>query len=348
MRPRATASRGRILPPMEARAEASPDRSDAFAFAFDARCPRCGYDQTGTLAAMRDACPLESRCVECGLEFRWGDLSSGRLSTPQWLVEHAPALGFPIALLKTFLVAPVGVVLWRQLRLEHPTRSGRLLALPLAALVAVLLVVTFRAVVEGDRSIRTMAAAMPIGSTAPSAADRMRTALRTIVLPLSDRAERVVAADPMGAPRTLMVASPRRRLLSSGSPVLAAAWGLSFVAATASALAFLALPFARTRAKAEPRHLARCVVYLFATLPFVALVILVLEPNAAWGVAGAARSPLDLLTDPRVLGAWGVWLFPWWWSACRFYVRMRHAWLVAAAVTGIGFAGAAIAAIAWA
>jgi len=49
-------------------------------------CPRCGYNLRGTLDAWKDACPLEGRCSECGLEIEWGRLFvEGNLP---WLFEH--------------------------------------------------------------------------------------------------------------------------------------------------------------------------------------------------------------------------------------------------------------------
>ncbi|MCC7390586.1 MAG: hypothetical protein IT431_17690 [Phycisphaerales bacterium] len=51
-------------------------------------CPRCGYDQTGAVAAWTDRCPLRGRCPECGIDFRWRDVLRPELDTPRWFVER--------------------------------------------------------------------------------------------------------------------------------------------------------------------------------------------------------------------------------------------------------------------
>jgi hypothetical protein len=321
------------------------DRSTAWEVAFDPRCPRCGYDQTGALAAMRDACPLESRCVECGLELRWGELASGRLSAPRWLVEHAPRSRAAIALLTTFVVAPIGIVLWRALRLENPTIAARLLALLVAAVMTVLLIVASPGVLEANRMLDRNVAGLPIGTPSPGLGVRASLAGRIVGMPLSDRPLTVALLGPTGAPTTFTLAPPRRLLFGAFSPVLAAAWWLSFVTAVGSLIAFVAMPATRRQAKVEARHFARCVVYLFATLPFVALAILLLEPRTLWWGGRTTPSALAVFEDPRVLGAWIVWLFPWWWTACRFYLRLARPALAAGAATAIGILVAGAAAV---
>jgi len=59
-------------------------------------CPRCGYDQSGVIAAWTIKCPLHHKCSECGLE-----LDLARVVNPQryrvaWFFEHLPRrrLGF--------------------------------------------------------------------------------------------------------------------------------------------------------------------------------------------------------------------------------------------------------------
>jgi hypothetical protein len=51
-------------------------------------CPRCGYDLTGLVASWIEACPLTTRCTECGLEFSCGNVLSPRLLGPGWSYEH--------------------------------------------------------------------------------------------------------------------------------------------------------------------------------------------------------------------------------------------------------------------
>lgn len=52
-------------------------------------CPRCGYDQSGEVAAWTDRCPVNGRCPECGTRFAWADLFDPRRQDLRWLVEHA-------------------------------------------------------------------------------------------------------------------------------------------------------------------------------------------------------------------------------------------------------------------
>ncbi|MBX3390375.1 MAG: hypothetical protein KF691_13075 [Phycisphaeraceae bacterium] len=51
------------------------------------KCPCCGYDQSGEVARWRDRCPMDGRCVECGLAFDWRDVFASPLCPG--LVEHA-------------------------------------------------------------------------------------------------------------------------------------------------------------------------------------------------------------------------------------------------------------------
>ncbi|MCH8509668.1 MAG: hypothetical protein LAT64_12975, partial [Phycisphaerales bacterium] len=51
-------------------------------------CPRCGYDQSGEVAAWTDRCPVAGTCPECGTEFRWADLFDPARQDFPWLVEH--------------------------------------------------------------------------------------------------------------------------------------------------------------------------------------------------------------------------------------------------------------------
>jgi hypothetical protein len=298
---------------------------------------------------MRDACPLESRCVECGLDFRWGELASGRLSAPRWLIEHAPRSRTPLALVTTLVVAPVGFLLWRALRLENPTVAPRLVALLVAALAAVLVVVASPAAVEADRMLVANVVALTRTGTmtapAPGPATRAILALRVVSMPLSDRPISVAVPMRPGGSVPVTVPSPRRLVLGSTTAVLTAAWWLSFVTVVGSVLAFLAMPATRRRAKVQPRHFARCIVYLFATLPFVALAILLLEPRTPWWGGRNAPASLAVFEDPRVLGAWTAWLLPWWWAACRFYLRLARPALAAVAATAIGILVAGVAAV---
>ncbi len=94
-------------------------------------CPRCDHDLRSEPMQWTEACPLEGRCPECGLRFRWADLVHPRLVLPGWSVE-GPARGRDALrrLPAQVLVATVRPrMLHRRVRLEHRRRPGRLLAM---------------------------------------------------------------------------------------------------------------------------------------------------------------------------------------------------------------------------
>ncbi|MGJ8637314.1 MAG: hypothetical protein ACSHX5_10760 [Phycisphaerales bacterium] len=52
-------------------------------------CPKCGYDQSGTIATWTTQCPLQGTCPECGYQLSWPDVvNPSRIHLP-WFVEHA-------------------------------------------------------------------------------------------------------------------------------------------------------------------------------------------------------------------------------------------------------------------
>lgn len=51
-------------------------------------CPRCGYDQSGTLDTWTDRCPVYGQCPECGTRFEWAVLLDPTRVDLPWLVEH--------------------------------------------------------------------------------------------------------------------------------------------------------------------------------------------------------------------------------------------------------------------
>jgi hypothetical protein len=112
-----------------------------------ANCPRCGHDLRGPQAGWGDACPLGGRCSECGLDFAWGDVLSGRLHFPRWSTEDARGVVSWLGRVPRQLV--VATFAWRrmlrQLRLEHAIRPVRLLSglsLPVILLAMIVVLVT--------------------------------------------------------------------------------------------------------------------------------------------------------------------------------------------------------------
>lgn len=88
-------------------------------------CPRCGYDQSGIVAAWTEACPLTGTCSECGLSFSWRDVLDSRFFGPHWSFEHAarPRLR---QLWSTAWRTLAPWIIWRRLGLPHKVRPLRL------------------------------------------------------------------------------------------------------------------------------------------------------------------------------------------------------------------------------
>jgi hypothetical protein len=56
-------------------------------------CPKCGYDQSGAIAAWETRCPLGGQCPECGFAFSWADVINPSRVVLPWYVEHALSRG---------------------------------------------------------------------------------------------------------------------------------------------------------------------------------------------------------------------------------------------------------------
>lgn len=104
-------------------------------------CPRCDHDLRSEPMSWTTVCPLEGRCTECGLAFRWADLLHPGLSLPAWSVEGPARWRDAARRLPAQLVVATVLprLLHRQLRLEHRRRPGRLLAVVGLLAAAVLL-----------------------------------------------------------------------------------------------------------------------------------------------------------------------------------------------------------------
>ncbi len=84
-------------------------------------CPRCGYDQSGIIAAWKDACPLTTTCSECGYEFLNRDVLSRR-PRPFEHARRSLARSFAFTVLRS--LRPWSF--WRWLQMEHWIVPGRL------------------------------------------------------------------------------------------------------------------------------------------------------------------------------------------------------------------------------
>lgn len=90
-------------------------------------CPRCGYDQSGGVAAWTDRCPVEGRCPECGTGFGWADLFDPSRQRLGWYAEHAGSCwGALRRSLSTVAYAVLPWVFWARVRVQSEARPGRL------------------------------------------------------------------------------------------------------------------------------------------------------------------------------------------------------------------------------
>src|SRR5262245_53782582 len=114
-------------------------------------CPRCGYDQSGAIAAWERAgpgrCPLDGRCTECGLEFAWRDLLNPEYARRGTFFEHART-GLAGAFARTWVRCLWPWSLWRWVRMEQaivPARLGAFAALATALFGVAALALAFGA-----------------------------------------------------------------------------------------------------------------------------------------------------------------------------------------------------------
>ncbi len=97
------------------------------------KCPRCGYDQSGAVAAWTDRCPVRGCCPECGTGFAWADLFDPGRQDLGWLVEHATGIRQAIRRTPATLTRIVRPwVFWRAVGVLARVRPGVLAAWCLA------------------------------------------------------------------------------------------------------------------------------------------------------------------------------------------------------------------------
>lgn len=102
--------------------------------AWDAKCPRCGYDLAGEVGRWADVCPLDGLCPECGLGFEWRDLFDPRRQVLTGFVEHARGwkqTAWWCA--RTCVWAFTILVFWRRVKMHHRIDLRRAAAAMLGA-----------------------------------------------------------------------------------------------------------------------------------------------------------------------------------------------------------------------
>lgn len=103
------------------------------------RCPRCGYDQRGVIAAWKEFCPIDGTCAECGLTFLWRDVLNPIDPVANWSVEQARSwIALPWRAIRTLMMMAMPWRFWAQIQMHHPIRVAPIAAM--YALIAVFIV----------------------------------------------------------------------------------------------------------------------------------------------------------------------------------------------------------------
>lgn len=301
-------------------------------------CPRCGYNLRGVVETWKDSCPLDGTCSECGLAFAWREILSERVRPPQWCVEVGPVGSLRRTIPGTVLRVNRARLFWRSISMRLPLRWDRLVLLNVALLVAAyVLLCTMSAATTGAYLWKENASQ---GVTVT--ADEMKAIATSLVQPWSPEPIGTITVAWRAVPMPLR--SPRELLMiiwtrgHIGVVTHLAVGSLVFMP-----LVFIVLPIARRRAKVRWAHIGRIALYTPAVI-FLPLAIL-FAADAMRTVDQWTSGDVWLLDLLAELGGWLARLIPpallimfwWWWrSACRHYLRMQRADLVAISIVLIG------------
>lgn len=285
-------------------------------------CPRCRYDQSGSIATWQDSCPVAGQCSECGLTFLWRDVLNEKFRALDGYFEHAPRFS-PIKLINTILAVHRPWQFWSKLQMHHRIEWARLISLFLIATLFVL----------------------------PICIAAWLLAAVVVTQAVSAYTSGGVYAGPV-IENTVWQALRMTRDSSLNDMFTAAGWAGLWAAAWCLIPFTLALlPQTRRRCRFHASHVARVAVYSFALVPVLlmirgtALLALHLWTYVTWTTTFAA--------SPGVT-TWIMWLDRWWyevvfgvqvaivwwfWScALRRYGRVPHAEGVALAAVTIATA----------
>lgn len=296
-------------------------------------CPRCGYDLSGIVSAWTRSCPLDGRCSECGLQFPWRFVLDSRLRGPGWSIEHWQEgdgrLGFVRRLLGTSARAYEPRRLWQSLGMHHRIRWVMLL----------------RGCAFGVLVSYVVASAVAIG-------------LRTLLMYLY--------VDAMGWTGTGLWQSTAALVcwpLAEGQHYF---WWPMLLDTAWLATWFWLMPvcfviFRRTlrAARVRPAHIVRITLYGLMGWPLVLAIYSVLCVDAremAGELLDQASRALVNSSGPvagfdewlgagmAVLGAMliGLWQGVFWWRAIKWYLKLRHAFLTAVAITIVSLLGSIV------
>ncbi len=311
-------------------------------------CPRCDYDLAGQVAAWTTRCPLDGTCPECGLAFAWRDVLVAGALPPRWCFEHVARAG---TLIKTHIRTLRPKWLFSSLAMHHDVKVRRLtLFLPFGLLLTVAvqstLLFTLHALARLFHAILT-AIEQPRW---PYEHQTWVEIAGRVAWPWS--ATRHTGVDFSAFDNRVYDWWVEDLLMGVDAVPLTAA----FCIAALMPLLFFLVPFTRRRYKVRPRHLLRLALLSSVWLPLVVAVngiMLALVELAGfalplvgidigvWEVesfvygGGWYRSWVEVAA---VFLAISIYMLLWWRGAIARYLRIPHAFAIAACFLAIAWA----------
>ncbi len=291
---------------VEPRLSTSPDWE---AIGHAVECPLCEYNLKGL---------SEPRCPECGFVFHWEEILDRTRHRHPYLFEHHPEKNF-----RSFVRTVVGGLLpWKFWKSLHPTQGpdlGRLwryrttvLAITWLPFVGAVLCSVWQLRGSGSWAIQWLNGSLlgPLEEMMQGRAN-IATALLEMTYPRTKVAKYIVFM-------TLVLLS----------------------LPTLTALPLWIFQATMREAKIQDHHVQRCIIYSYDVVVWPAIFVFVVAVSMAVGplmpvvtlrVYGIATQVMFwslLVMLPLVWLAMGIRLG----FACRYYLRLKHAWAVAAVI----------------
>lgn len=278
-------------------------------------CPRCGYDQSGTIATWSHSCPTQGTCSECGLEFEWADLLNPLRGRLPGLLEHAQGVRQTLR----WTVTTFGWMLlpqrfWNRVRMHHTIRLW-----PIALAAAL-----FTLIAHAAAGLCGVALTFADPKTNWSA-DRLHIWWPQVVTPFVEPYMRIEHIQYAWGASMYWFEYPILGTLVRLAALIACmlAWPLLFIV----------LPTTRREATLRWAHVARAAAYPFLWI----VVLLLLDRAVAIGnvVLGALYRVVPaglidryvLLVDPLVTStATSLWIFAPLWVGAWWYGAINIGW----------------------
>lgn len=306
---------------------------DAKSIAIRSRCPRCGYDLRGAIAAWSDSCPLNGTCAECGLAFEWAELLSATVRKPAWCVEYAAnRWAVPWRCVKTLTMTFWPWGFWKSLKMTHDPRWRRLSAFFFLIVAVCYIAFAISSGVVGFAHSAEIKRNPSVSTTVGTPT----VVLRCVLSPFSRYSPGIVKGSTWSEPYW----SPYEIFGSTWELVCSGGIGFA-IAQVTTAFGFVILPVSRRIARVRWAHIFRVAVYAVGlTVPMVVLncVLVVTEDIAYQTSYNGPLSSVAELGIP-VAGVLPMLAHILWWSiATSRYLRMARGLLVGSLVAVIGLA----------